>query len=280
MPEVSAQIEEGEGGGRLEAVIQDCRVYYEIRRCENDAGPAILFLHGWGCDAAVFSRIAGELDGSATLVTLDFPGHGKSGEPPVPWGVPEYAEMVRLLLAQNGVDKVDIISHSFGSRVAVMLAAKHPELVRKMVVTGGAGIKKPVSRRQSRRSGRYQRFRKILNRFGTIPFLRKPAEKWQAKLRNHYGSPDYVKLDEVMRKTFVKVISEDLSPLLGELKAPTLLIWGSEDTETPLWMGRRMEERIPDAGLVIFEGKGHFAFLEEWRRFALITKQFLLEGQC
>ena len=80
-----------------------------------------------------------------------------------------------------------------------------------------------------------------------------------------------------MRKTFVKVISEDLFPLLAQIKAPTLLIWGSDDTETPLWMGQMMEKEIADAGLIVFEGGTHFAFLEQWQRFVLIVKQFVLE---
>ena len=60
----------------------------------------------------------------------------------------------------------------------------------------------------------------------------------------------------------------------------TLLIWGSADTETPLWMGQAMEKEIPDAGLVVLEGGTHFAFLEQWQRFVLIVKQFFLGGQA
>ena len=54
-----------------------------------------------------------------------------------------------------------------------------------------------------------------------------------------------------MRKTFVKIISLDLTDELPRVKAPTLLYWGAEDTETPLWMGKMMEEKIPDAGVVL-----------------------------
>ena len=83
-----------------------------------------------------------------------------------------------------------------------------------------------------------------------------------------------------MRKTFVKIISQDLTDELPSIKAPTLLYWGEDDTETPLWMGRVMEEKIPDAGLVVEKGAGHFAYLEHNQTFLRIVRNFLLEGRA
>ncbi len=81
-----------------------------------------------------------------------------------------------------------------------------------------------------------------------------------------------------MRKILVKVVNEDLRPLLKDIKAPTLLIWGDKDTATPpLYMGKIMEEEIPDSGLVILEGgAGHYSYLDDYNRFAIILKAFLL----
>ena len=56
---------------------------------------------------------------------------------------------------------------------------------------------------------------------------------------------------------------------------PTLLIWGTEDTETPLWMGEMMEKKIPDAGLVKLEGGTHFAYLEHLEQFLAVVIYFL-----
>ena len=75
----------------------------------------------------------------------------------------------------------------------------------------------------------------------------------------------------------MKVISEDLTGLYGQIRQSTLLIWGDQDTDTPLWMGKEMEKRIPDAGLVIFEGGTHFAYLEQVQRFNTIALHFLKE---
>ena len=82
-----------------------------------------------------------------------------------------------------------------------------------------------------------------------------------------------------MRKTFVKVVNEDLSDLYSKIKNSTLLIWGDKDTETPLWMAEEMKRKIPDAGLVPLPGGSHFAYLEQLNYFVVITKQFLKEEE-
>ena len=78
-----------------------------------------------------------------------------------------------------------------------------------------------------------------------------------------------------MRASLVKVVNEDLSPLLPQIKASTLLVWGEKDDSTPLWMGQQMEKEIPDAGLVIFENDDHFAYLRQWPRFVTVVRAFL-----
>jgi pimeloyl-ACP methyl ester carboxylesterase len=101
------------------------------------------------------------------------------------------------------------------------------------------------------------------------------AERMEDKLRKRFGSRDYNALDPEMRKTFVKVINQDLTDLYKDIQASTLLIWGDSDSETPLWMAKEMEKRIPDAGLVILEGGSHFAYLEQIQRFNTIVSHFL-----
>ena len=258
-------------------MINGCQLHYDIRRHTDANAPRVLLLHGWGCDSNTFSFIQSALAERMTVAVLDFPGHGQSGEPPEPWGVADFAAQVRAMLLAEGLAPIHIIAHSFGGRVALMLAANYPELVQKLVITGGAGIKKPQSDAGRRRTARFKRLNALLDRLQAVPPLHGMALAMQARLRNRYGSPDYVKLNENMRKTFVKIVSEDLYPLLPRIQASTLLIWGAADTETPLWMAQAMEKEIPDAGLVVFEGGSHFAFLEQWRRFELIAKQFLLE---
>ena len=251
--------------------INGAQVYYEQH---GTASENVLLLHGWGCDTTFFAPITQTLSETMKVTVLDFPGHGKSSRPPEPWGVPEYGEMVRELMDTLKIAPCFIIGHSFGGRVAIYLGSHWPQHVRRMILTGAAGLKKPPTEEQTRRAKRYQAMKagfSILKRmriFGDLP------DKASEGLRKRYGSKDYNALDEEMRKTFVKIVTQDLQPLLPLISSSTLLVWGDQDTETPLWMGQTMAKEIPDAGLAVFEGGSHFAYLEQWKRFVRVAQHF------
>ena len=245
--------------------------------CEQmgEGNKQVLLLHGWGCSTEHFRPIMQAMEKEYRMTVIDFPGHGKSSRPPDPWGVGDYADCVRDVMDQLGLEKCHLIAHSFGGRVSLHLAANSPERVDKMVLTGCAGLKKPQTEEQKKRSQAYQKKKQQLQHLQKLPLIGKLAENALEKLRKQYGSADYNALDEEMRKTFVKVISEDLAPLLPKVQASTLLIWGEKDQDTPLWMGRKMEKEIRDAGLVVFENDDHFAYLRQWPRFVQVIKAFL-----
>ena len=242
---------------------------------QGGQGPQTLLLHGWGCTKAHFAPIAGELARDHRVTVIDFPAHGESGRPPEPWGVADFADCVRELIGRLSIAPCDIIAHSFGGRVALYLAAHWPEMVNRLVITGGAGIRKPQTEEQKKRSEAYQKKKKQLMGLTKLPLVGSLADKGLKALQQKYGSADYNALDDEMKKTFVKVISQDLSPLLPQVRASTLLIWGENDAETPLWMGRQMEREIRDAGLVVFENDDHFAYIHQWQRFVAVVRAFL-----
>ena len=235
----------------------------------------ILMLHGWGCSIQHFEPIAKALQAEYHITVIDFPAHGQSSQPPEPWGVSDFSNCVKQLILQLGIAPCDVIAHSFGGRVALWLAANEPALVKRLVLTGGAGIRKPQSEEAKKRSEHYQKLKKLYQGIGKVKPLKGIAEKGLQTLRQKYGSADYNALSDEMKKTFVKVINEDLSPLLPQVKSSTLLIWGENDSETPLWMGQKMEKEIPDAGLVVFENDDHFAYLHQWPRFVTVVQAFL-----
>lgn len=264
----------------MEAVIQGCRIAYRFEEAQQNQAETVLLLHGWGCDGSIFSSFVSELVKHASVLIVDFPGHGQSGEPPVPWGVGDYASQILALLDSLEIQKVHLIAHSFGGRVAIWLSSHAPERIGKMVITGGAGILKKAPSEQNRRQMQYKRMKALLNWFDRFVFLKPIISRLQEMLIQKYGSPDYKRLSSGMRQTFVKVINQDLSEYLPQIQASTLLVWGSNDTETPLWMGQKMEQVIPDAGLVVFEGRSHFAFIEEALRFRLIVDTFFWGGNA
>ena len=95
------------------------------------------------------------------------------------------------------------------------------------------------------------------------------------KMRQNRGSEDYRNASEVMKKTLVNLVNLDLTPLMPQVKQSTLLIWGENDTETPLRDGQIMEKKLPDSGLAVIKNAGHFPFLENWAQFSAVLDAFL-----
>ena len=258
----------------MEAEVNGVRLHYELT---GSGAKRIVLLHGWGCDGSLMAPVAKALTADAQVLTVDFPAHGKSGRPPQPWGVPDFAACLRELLLQLNFLPCGVVAHSFGGRVTILLASEYPEMFTRIVLTGAAGIRPKPTEASRKRTETYRKLKglcegaKKLKIFGSLPEL---AEE---TLRKKFGSRDYNALDAEMRQTFVKVISQDLTPCLPRIQQPTLLLWGTEDTETPLWMGQEMERNIPDAALIPLEGGSHFAYVEQSARFNAIVRKFLVE---
>ena len=245
------------------------RVYYETA----GSGKPVLLLHGWGARAATMRPIFEQLQADHAVHALDFPGFGQSAPPPVPWNVGDYCRVVAEFLAKCGVARTSVIGHSFGGRVGIKLAAERPELVEKLVLVDSAGIRPGLTPKRLLLTAAAGGGKVLLAALGPVG-LRPPAERL---VRSRLGSDDY-RAAGPLRETFVRVVSEDLRPLLPRIQAPTLLVWGDRDEDTPLADARIMEREIPDAGLVVLKGAGHFSYLDRPADFARIVRTFLAQG--
>ncbi len=237
---------------------------------DSGAGPAVILLHGWGATKELMNPVAQRLSGYRVVIP-DLPGFGTTQPPPQAWGVDEYAAWVLALLDRLGINRVHVVGHSNGGRIAIALAAAHPARVDRLVLTDSAGIR-------PRRGVRYQlrvRTFKLLraaSRWDWLPAgMRREAERRAAQR----GSSDYRSASGTLRASMVRLVNADMRPQLALLSASTLIIWGDRDHETPLGDARTMEALIPDAGLVVFEGAGHFAYAEQPDRFCRIVDVFL-----
>lgn len=237
-------------------------------------GAPLLLLHGWGGRIGSMQPIANGLMDIRTVTNIDFPGFGESTPPPQPWSVTEYTDCLIAFMEKAGIQKADIVAHSFGGRVTLLLASTRPDLVGRIIITGGAGLKPRRSLKYYIRVYTYK-LGKFMLRHGWMTALAKLFGVDLKKKSQNAGSEDYRSLSGVMKGTFVRVVNQDLRYCLPKIKSSTLLIWGENDMDAPLWMGKIMEKEIPDAGLVVFEGRGHFAYLEEIGRFVKIARAFL-----
>lgn len=250
-------------------------LYYE----QHGAGRPVLLLHGWGGKADSFAPVMRDFAGQLFMTAVDFPGMGfRSSDPPEPWSVTEYMEQIAELIGALHIEGCDIVAHSFGGRVAIVMAATYPDLVGKLVLTGVPGLKREASPGQKRRAGAYQRLKALAdNRATRRLFGDERVDAWRSALQEKFGSADYRALSPEMRKTFSRVVNQDLTPYLARIASPTLLFWGAEDTAAPLWMGETMQKTIADAGLVVMPGAGHFAYLDRYADFRAVLGNFLCQ---
>ena len=136
-----------------------------------------------------------------------------------------------------------------------------------MVLTGAAGVRDKRGIDYYAKVYTYKLGKKIMSL--------KPFEKYRDSLMKNAGSEDYRNSSGVMRSTFVKIVNEDLTPLLKDIKAETLLVFGENDDATPVEKGKLMEKLMPDAALVIFENDDHFAYFHQAQRFNMVLDAFL-----
>lgn len=236
------------------------------RLVELGAGEPVVVLHGWGGRIESMAPVVHCLAQSRRVLALDLPGFGESPAPETAWGTADYAAFVTDVLAGAGVERADFVGHSFGAKASLYLAATSG-LVKRLVLAGSSGLRTPPSF-QARAKRAVSRAGRAAGRLGP------PGAALRDALYRRIASEDYRNAGP-LRPTFVKVVNEDLSDLLPRVKASTLLVWGTEDDAVPVAHARTMEKRIPDAGLVLFEGAGHFAYLDEPDRFCRVVQHFL-----
>jgi pimeloyl-ACP methyl ester carboxylesterase len=244
--------------------VRGLRIRYLVRGC----GPPVLVLHGWGASIEAVHPIVTGLSPVGTVYALDLPGFGQSELPPQPWGVEDYQAFVVAFMDILEIESPTIVGHSNGGRIAIRMASTEPARAARLVLVDSAGIRPKRTLRWYRRVAMAKIGKHAARLLGS------PGERLRLLLVGRSGSADYLAAG-AMQPTLVKLVNADLRPFMPLLAVPTLLVWGSEDSETPLSAGREMERLIPDAGLVVLEGAGHYSYLDQPARFARIVSHFI-----
>jgi pimeloyl-ACP methyl ester carboxylesterase len=183
-------------------------------------------------------------------------------------------EVVYKFIKELKIEGCNIIGHSFGGRVSILLSATYKDIVGKIVLSDPAGLIPKRGVKYYIKVYTYKMLKNIYN----MKFIQKSKYSLKPKIENylkkHAGSKDYQDLNDEMKKTFLKVVNQNLRPYLKKIKSSVLLIWGENDTATPLYMGKIMEKEIKDSGLIVFKNCGHYAYLDNFNNFCLIVSNF------
>ena len=215
-------------------------------------GKPLLILHGWGSSSEKWQKI-GELlaQKRVKVIIPDLPGFGNSDKPPTAWNLDNYCDFVEEFVKALNLDKFYLLGHSFGGELAVKYSLRFPEKINKLFLLDASCIRT----RDFKKKLLYI-ISKIFRIFSFSSFLRK------AFYRFVVGKSDYLSVEGVMRDTYLKVIAEDLSGVLSQIKIPTVIIWGEKDDITPLNDARIISQRIKNSRLEIIPDVGHNPHLE------------------
>lgn len=232
----------------------------DINYIQYGKGRDVVLLHGWGQNIEMMNPIGKKLENDCRITILDLPGHGGSSEPSGAITIYDYCEILREFLEKLEINNPILIGHSFGGRIAIIYSSRYS--VEKLVLLGA-----PCIRKEEKISFKV----KVLKALKKVPVL-KGLEGFAKK---HIGSRDYRSASPVMRQILVNTVNEDLSDCARKIICPTLLIWGSNDTEAPLDDAKELENIISDAGLIVYENGSHYTYLEFLVPVCKVIKTFM-----
>jgi len=219
--------------------------------------PELVWAHGWAHSHLSLLPLAEAMRARADSLLVDLPGFGASPLPPGPWGTEDYATAMAEWLCGLPERRRIWVGHSFGCRVGLQLAARHPETVTALFLIAAAGL-------QPHRSlvTRLRRMpRRLVFRAMRVMTPEGPARE---RLRERYGSSDY-RTAGAMRPVLVKAVNEDLTDVACRIRLPVVLVHGDGDTESPPQIASRLHALIPGSELHLLHGFDHVTILGDGR---------------
>ena len=243
-------------GDKMIKHIKDVDVNY----IDYGKGDAVVLLHGWGQNIEMMKPVGDRLN--CRKIIVDLPGYGLSSEPSYVWSVYDYVECIHELLNYLNIKTPILIGHSFGGKISLVYASCYE--VKKLILFASP-FKKGVEKLSLKT--------KILKKAKKVPILNKLEEF----AKKHIGSTDYKNASVMMRKILVETVNLDIRKDVKNIKCPTLIFWGTNDSAVPFQDAYELEELIEDSGVVMYEGCSHYAYLEMLPQ-VIKTIKIFLEG--
>ncbi len=248
-------------------------------------GPAILQIHGSAFGHRNFEKLTPPMLEFCTVIDFDLPGYGESSGASRPDGMNGLADLVAEFIIAIGQTRLHIHGTSFGAMIGLTLAARHPELVDRLVLScflarydNAARMMRGTWKRAARDSG----MAAVADLTSVAGFARgfydcDGAQDQLQSMRDAFAKtlPEaFIAGTEIIEKT-------DLSPLVAQLKSPTLLLAGKEDNMTPFRPGvsgvgmAQIAAQLPGARTIQLDDCGHYLVIEQPQQAARLIQDFL-----
>ena len=227
-----------------------------LRRWRREGAPTVLLVHGIGMGQQYFGLLRGALSVELDVIAVDLPGFGASPEPEDSRTMPELADLVAEGLRAMVDEPVIALGHSMGTQVVAELAARHPDLVERVVL-----IAPTVNPEE--RSGWVQAWRLLQDLWNDPPIVALIG----ARLYAQTGARWYL-------RKLRSMLDHDLRDVLPRVLQPTLVIRGDEDRVVPAAWASQVRDLLPNGELRIARGKGHEAMVTGAEPVARMVMEF------
>lgn len=231
--------------------VQNLQTHYvRFGQSENK----VIFLHGWGGNTDSFFKLAlklAEKRPDLELILVDYPGFGLTNAPDATgWDTFRYADWVAAFCETLEIKQAHFYVHSFGGRILTRLMNALPELGQKLVFTGAAGIKWPLSLRQ--------KISVSLSKLVPKAKRSRGQRLQQFIVTKIFGARDWGNVPPALKATLTKVLAEaDLRDDLTKINQDSLILWGEKDTITPIKSGTVYAEGLPHNKFMAFKNGRH-----------------------
>lgn len=233
---------------------QGITTYYE----RVGKGPVLILLHGWANTWEAWLPIIPALSDHYTLVLPDLPGCGKTQTPKTGWSTAMHAQWLDDVIAQvlpSAKTNFSLIGHSYGGKIIIwQQTEKKSRRASACVLLDTSGIPNPVQ-------GKTKTFQALASKTKQLNTLL-PQELRDWVYRKLSIQSDYIGANPFQQATLKLVLGENVTDRLSFLLPPTLLIWGKQDVDTPLWQGEAMHSKIPNNEMLVVD-TGHFPHHEQ-----------------
>jgi pimeloyl-ACP methyl ester carboxylesterase len=253
---------------------------------ETGAGEPLVLLHGLGTTQEIWGLVTEPLAQTRRVVTLDLPGFGASAPVGDGFDLNEVSDrLARALAAHHVTAPFDLVGHSLGGAVALTLAARRPNLIRRLVLVAPAGLQRRKTPLPGALLGQGTN--------GLFAARRRLAalsdRPWGRRLLLAFAAADGATLSPSQARMMVEasgsaqriaaaittIAQADLLPLLQTSQTPLGLIWGRQDRAVPVKLATEIVAQRPDTHLEVIDWTGHVPMVERPDSFALALDSVL-----
>jgi triacylglycerol lipase len=238
--------------------------------------PAVILLHGLGGSTANWAFTTPAIAASYHVFVIDQVGFGRSDRPALKYRVATYVDFLDKFMAENKIEKASLVGNSMGGWVAALTAIKYPNRVEKLVLADAAGLK-PAAVDMAQIYGMNYSTRDEAR--ALIKLLMYNSELFSSDeaidnlISARVAANDAGTINSLIES--IKRNEDFLNGRLGEIKKPTLIIWGKQDGLIKVTDGEHFKREIAGSELVVFDKCGHGPQIEQAAEFNKTVLAFL-----